>query len=69
MNEAGKGSAQRPTNLDAYSTNHTKIFGKSKLQKLIEADWEKCPYCGFRMENPCDEPPSDICSDAIDRMY
>ena len=26
---------------------------------------EKCPYCGIRTEEPCDEPPSDTCEQAL----
>ena len=66
---AGKGSKQRPTDLQKYDNNHQRIFGKSKLQKAIEADWEKCPYCGYRMEDPCDSPPPDTCSQALDKAY
>ena len=25
-------------------------------------DLEKCPYCGFSVETPCDSPPPIICS-------
>lgn len=32
-------------------------------------DLEKCPYCGFRMEDPCDSPPPDTCGKALDKMY
>ena len=65
---AGKGSKQRPTDQYKYDNNHTRIFGKSRLQKAIEADWDKCPYCGYRMEEPCDEPPPDMCSKALDKI-
>ena len=64
-----KGSKQRPTNLERFEDNHTRIFGKSRLQKQIEADWEKCPFCGFRMEEPCESPPPDMCDKALEKLY
>lgn len=30
---------------------------------------EKCPYCGLRTENPCDEPPPCYCERALEAMY
>lgn len=64
-----KGSKQRPTDTQQYDNNHTRIFGKSRLQKMIEADMEQCPYCGFRMEDPCDYPPPAECGKAMDKQY
>lgn len=30
---------------------------------------ERCPFCGARVETPCDEPPPDICEKAINATY
>lgn len=30
---------------------------------------EKCPYCGIRTEEPCDEPPPDTCERALSETY
>lgn len=27
---------------------------------------EQCPYCGLMLETPCDEPPPDTCSKALE---
>lgn len=32
------------------------------------SDLDKCPYCGMRTEEPCDEPPAVYCERAIDAM-
>ena len=32
---------------------------------LDELFGEKCPYCGIRTEEPCDEPPPDTCEQAL----
>lgn len=29
-------------------------------------DLERCPYCGGRCLDPCDEPPADICERALE---
>ena len=42
---------------EAYRDNFDAIFK------------EKCPYCGIRVEDPCDEAPSDICERAINEVY
>jgi hypothetical protein len=40
------------------------------LRELVEAqhaaDLERCPYCGIRTEEPCDEPPPDTCPKALE---
>lgn len=36
MSDGGKGSKQRPTNLDAYYFNHDLIFGKKKKAGVID---------------------------------
>lgn len=30
----------------------------------MSTDLEKCPYCGFRVETPCSEPPPILCATA-----
>lgn len=29
----------------------------------------QCAFCGARVENPCDEPPSDTCEKALNATY
>ena len=30
---------------------------------------ERCPYCGARVEDPCDGPPADTCEKALAAAY
>lgn len=30
---------------------------------------ERCPFCGIMTTNPCDQPPPDVCSQAIEVTY
>lgn len=32
-------------------------------------DLERCPYCGGRFKVPCDEPPPDTCSQALEHAF
>lgn len=32
------------------------------------ADNELCPFCGLRVETPCDEPPVDTCELALNTL-
>lgn len=41
--------------------------------QLVQVPWldaedhERCAYCGYHMEAPCDAPPVDVCLRALDR--
>lgn len=71
---AGKGDTPRPiVNRGEFESNWEDIFGKSRLQKAIDKENEECfdtcLYCGFRMEDPCDELPPDTCGKALDKQF
>lgn len=36
---------------------------------MTDDDLETCPFCGFKVETPCDEPPAVYCETALDLMY
>ena len=35
------------------------------LRGAEEIALERCPYCGARVETPCDQPPTDTCDRAL----
>lgn len=39
--EGGKGSAYRPVNQKQYDENHRRIFGESKLEKMLREQAEQ----------------------------
>ena len=66
-----KGSKQRPTNHEAYASNHDAIFGGRKHTYIIIDELEgqeACPYCGILTNNPCDEPQNN-CEQAINKVH
>ena len=54
MAEAGKGSKQRPTDQESYSSNWDKIFGKSAIN-LIAQDLEQYSLDIIKLTNQKDK--------------
>ena len=39
-----------------------------ETEKEEEIELERCPFCGFLTDAPCDEPPAAFCEQAIELM-
>lgn len=61
-----KGSKTRPTDKIAYDTNYERIFGR---KYTAQEAWETCPYCGIKVENPCDSLPANLCDKAVNIVH